>query len=129
LGGNAAHDVSVSVEIPGICIAGGCDPVGAEVLTLALIRIRNAGTSTAFLHACGLGVALQEQQLIDGSWINVGPAVACVIPSTPIQLAAGESLRFNRFYASGTRRLTLGVAGNLSLSDEALATSAAFVVR
>ena len=75
-----AHDVSIVVRVPGRCIVGGCDPVNAEAHTLVLTQIRNLGTATAFLHACGTYVALGEQQLVGGRWVNVGPAPSCVPP-------------------------------------------------
>jgi hypothetical protein len=128
-GGTTGHDVSIAVDVPGVCIVGGCDPVSAEVHTLALIRIQNLGATTAFLRACGTQPALEEQQFVGGSWVSVGPAISCPLPSTPIPLAAGDSLRLNAFYAKGTRRVVMSVGGNASLSDEVLATSGAFVIR
>ncbi|HEV8497278.1 MAG TPA: hypothetical protein VGQ56_10470 [Gemmatimonadaceae bacterium] len=124
-----AHDVAITVDVPGVCIVGGCDPVSAAVHTLGLIRVRNVGTTTAFVHACGPRPAFVDQQLVGGAWVNVGPAASCTFPSTPIPVAAGDSLRFNAFYASGTRRVGVGVADNASLSGEEFAASAAFVIR
>jgi hypothetical protein len=123
------HDVAITVDVPGVCILGGCDPVSAEVHTLTLIRIRNLGPATAFLHACGTQPAFVEQQLVRGAWENVGPAASCAFPSTPIPVAAGDSLRFNAFYASGTRRIGIGIADNPSLSGEEFGASPAFVIR
>ena len=108
------HDVSIAVDVPGVCIVGGCDPVSGEIHTLALIRIQNLGTTTAFLRACGTQPALEEQQFVGGSWVSVGPAISCPFPSTPIPLAAGDSARLNVFYVKGTRRVVMSVGGDAS---------------
>ena len=126
---NPVHGVLITTTIPGTCIVGGCDPFDPDAHTLGLIRIVNQGTTPAFLRACGPSPKLVEQQLVNGEWVNVGPAVDCVFPSNPIQLAPGDSLRFNQFFANGTRRIGIGVAGNEALSDEAFDTSASFDVR
>ena len=125
---NPVHGVLITMTVPGTCIVGGCDPADADRHTLGLIRIVNQGTAATFLRACGPSPHLIEQQLVNGEWANVGPAVDCVFPSTPIQLAPGDSLRFNQFFARGTRRIGVGVGGNQTLSDEAFDTSASFEV-
>ena len=125
---NPVHSVLITVDTHGRCLVGGCDPPGAN-LSLTLVRILNTGTAPAFLSACGTFPALGEQQLVNGVWVNVGPALACVFTPGPIALAAGDSVQVNWWFASGTRRLVLGVAGKSDLSDEDLDTSASFTIK
>ena len=129
LSANPVLGVVISVTVPGKCIVGGCDPPSADRHSLGLITIRNTSASTAFLQPCGSGPAIGEQEYVNGRWENVGPAVTCALPNVAIPLAAGDSLRFNEFFAVGTRRITLGVASAASLADVALDTSASFEVR
>ena len=123
------HDVSITVTAPGRCLVGGCDPFSGDATTLGLIRILNTGTTTAYLQACGTYPALGQQQLVNGRWVNVGPAIACVYTPGPIALAAGDSVQVNMFFGAGTRRLELAVAGRADMSDEAVATSASFAIQ
>ena len=125
---NPVHAVLITVDVHGRCLVGGCDPPGGDV-SLTLVRILNTGTATAFLQACGNRPALGEQQLVNGVWVNVGPAAACVFTPGPIALAAGDSIQVNWWFESGTRRLVLGVAGKSDMSDEELDSSASFQIR
>jgi hypothetical protein len=122
-------NVVIAATVPGNCRAGlSCDPIGAPYTTLGLITVRNNGSATAYLQACGSTVALTEQQFVDGQWQNAGPAITCAQGPVSIALAAGDSTQTNWWFAPGTRRLTLGVAPAADLSGEALDASASFVV-
>ncbi len=122
-------DVVISPTVPGNCRDGlACDPIGPPYTTLGLITVHNNGTATAYLHACGSDVAMSEQQLVDGQWQNVGPAILCAQGPVSISLVAGDSIQTNWWFAPGTRRLVLGVAPAADLSGEALDASASFVV-
>jgi hypothetical protein len=122
-------NVVITAAVPGHCRAGlSCDPIGPPYTTLGLITVHNNGTAAAYLHACGSAVALTEQQLVDGQWQNVGPAITCAQGPVSIALAAGDSIQTNWWFAPGTRRLALGVAPAADLSGEALDASASFVV-
>lgn len=123
-----AHDVTITVAMPGHCIVGGCDPPSSIANNLGLVTVRNAGTATAYVQACGTYSALREEQLLSGQWVMVGPAVMCPMTPGPIVLAAGDSILTNWFFAAGRRRIVVGVAGRLDMSDEALAASSAFDV-
>src|SRR5215510_292502 len=125
---NPVHAVLITVDVHGRCIVGGCDPPGAN-LSLTLVRILTTGTAPAFLQACGTFPAFGEQQLVNGVWVNVGPALACVFTPGPITLAAGDSVQVNWWFAPGTRRLELAVAGKSDLSDEAVDRSASFEIK
>jgi hypothetical protein len=125
---NPVHGVLITVDAHGRCIVGGCDPPGTG-LSLTLVRVLNTGTAPAFLQACGTYPALGEQQLVNGVWVNVGPAISCDFTPGPITLVAGDSVQVNWWFARGTRRLNLAVAGKSDLSDEALDTSAAFNIK
>lgn len=118
--------MTITVELNGPCLFT-CDPPGGG-LTRALVTVRNTGTATAYLQACGTYAAMKEQLLVDGQWTFTGPAIACPVTPGPIVLAAGDSLRSNWFFATGRRRLVLGVASAQDLSDTELAASAAFDV-
>ena len=122
------HDVLITATVPGRCIVGGCDPI-TTATTLGLIQILNTGTATAFLQACGTYVALSEQQLVNGHWVNVGPAVTCPFTPGPIALAAGDSIQLNSWFAAGTRRVSVGVASRSDMGDEALDSSASFDIK
>lgn len=122
-------DVVIVPTVPANCPAGmGCDPIAPPCTTLGRITVRNNGSATAYLQACGSAVALTEQQLVDGQWQNVGPAILCAQGPVSIALATGDSVQAIWWFAPGTRRLTLGVAPSADLSGEALDTSASFVV-
>jgi hypothetical protein len=122
-------DVVITATVPGNCRDGlACDPIGAPYTTLGLITVRNNGTAAAYLRACGSTAALTEQQLVDGQWQAVGPAVLCAQGPVSIALAAGDSIQTNWWFAPGTRRLALGVAPAADLTGEALDASASFVV-
>lgn len=122
-------DVVITATVPGPCRNGlACDPIGGDYTTLGLITVRNNGTAAAYLQACGSTVALSEQQLVDGQWQFVGPAILCAQGPVSIALAAGDSIQSNWWFAPGTRRLTLGVASAPDLTGEALDASASFVV-
>lgn len=122
-------NVVITATVPGTCRDGlACDPIGAPYTTLGLITVRNDGTATAYLRACGSTVALSEQQLINGEWQFVGPAILCAQGPPSIALAAGDSIQSNWWFAPGTRRLTLGVAPAADLTGEALDASPSFVV-
>jgi hypothetical protein len=110
--------------MPGRCLVGGCDPPSADRTHLGLISVLNAGSATAYLQACGAQASLAEQQFVDGAWVFVGPAITCPNTPGPIALAAGDSIQVNWFFATGVRRIVLGVGGQLTMSDEALSASA-----
>ena len=122
-------DVVITATVPGPCRDGlACDPIGGDYTTLGLITVHNNGTAAAYLQACGSTVALSEQQLVNGQWQFVGPAILCAQGPVSIALAAGDSIQSNWWFAPGTRRLTLGVASAADLTGEALDASASFVV-
>ena len=118
------HDVLIAVAMPGRCLVGGCDPPSADRTHLGLISVLNTGSATAYLQACGTQASLAEQQFVDGAWAFVGPAITCPNTPGPIALAAGDSIQVNWFFASGVRRIVLGVGGQVTISDEALSASA-----
>ncbi|MFI5231338.1 MAG: hypothetical protein ACHQSE_02380 [Gemmatimonadales bacterium] len=122
-------DVVITAKVPGNCRDGlACDPISAAYTTLGLITIHNNGGAPAYLRACGSTVAMTEQQLVDGQWKAVGPALDCAQGPPSIALAAGDSIQTNWWFAPGIRRLTVGVAATADLSGEALDASASFVV-
>lgn len=124
-----ADGVSVRVTVPGRCILSTCTPESDGRNTLGLIEITNSGTADAFLRACGSTIALGEEVLLNGMWTVVGPAVACAAPSTPIRIAAGQTLQFNDFFAPGWRRMGVGVGTSATISvDDAAALSNVFHV-
>jgi hypothetical protein len=128
-GGIVVDNVVIDAAVPGKCRDGlACDPIGAPYTTLGLITVRNNGTAAAYLQACGSAIALAEQQLVNGQWQNVGPAITCAQGPVSIALAVGDSVQTNWWFAPGTRRLALGVASAADLSGESLAASASFVV-
>jgi hypothetical protein len=123
--------VVVSVTVPGPCVFADCDPLDRPPFTLGLGTIVNTSGNTAYLHACGdlhPLIALEEQELVNGTWSNVPPFVLCTSGARPIAMAPGDSLQFNHFFAPGTRRIVIGVATTADLTDEALASSASFPV-
>ena len=128
LGVKPAYGVVITMDVPGTCLAGGCDPPGAG-MTLSLIHVVNTGTSTAYLRACGTYAALTEQVVQNGAWVNAGPAIDCAVTPGPIVLAAGDSLRQNWWFASGTRQIVVGVSSKADLSDEALDASAGVKIK
>jgi hypothetical protein len=126
---NVVDGVAVSMVVPGRCLLADCDPVVRPGVLLGVGTIVNTSDHTAFLHACGMGlVALQEQQLVNGTWVNVGPGVLCTVGPSSVPLAPGDSVQFNEFFSSGTRRIVIGVGTTADLADETLASSASFVV-
>jgi hypothetical protein len=122
----AAHDVSIRVTAPGRCIFATCTPEPDGGTTLGLIEITNSGTADAFLQACGSGVALGQSVLLNGQWTFVGPAVSCAAPSTPIRIAAGQTLQYNEFFAPGWRRMGVDVSVNGSTLGDSAAVSNIF---
>jgi hypothetical protein len=121
-GGDAAlsgplpvRDVVMSVDVPGRCLAGGCDPISADRATLALVRVVNRGSDTSFIAMCGPSPAFDEQQLIDGQWQFTGPAVACVNGPPTMPLAPGDSVLANWYPPKGTSRMTVGVGPTASV--------------
>ena len=123
-----ADGMTISVDFNGGYIVGGCDPPGGGRTHLTLVTITNTGTATAYLTACGTYAAVGEQQFIDGQWTYVGPAISCPVTPGPIVLAAGASLRSNWWFATGRRRLVVGVGSDAALSDATLDASAGFDV-
>ncbi len=122
---NPVDNVLITVMVPGQCLNLGCDPPSADRTTLALVRVRNTGSVTSYLQTCGQQSALAEQQFVNGQWQDVGPAITCPVGAGPIALSPGDSIRVNWFFATGRRRIVLGVAGSVDLSNEGLSTSAA----
>jgi hypothetical protein len=123
-----AHGVTLSVEVPGRCLLA-CDPVSNEVTTPGLVTLRNTAPTVAYVRRCGPTPAISEQEFVGGQWVNVGPAISCINAPGPISIAAGDSLQLNWFFASGRRRLVLGVASQATMSDEALVASASVDVK
>lgn len=119
----AAASVEMKLAVPGKCIAGGCDPASPSATALGLLTVTNTGSTDAFLRACGDGPAISEQVFNGSTWVNVGPAVECAFPSTPIRIAAGQTLEFNWWFAAGTRRLVEAAGEKADLSDAAIAAS------
>jgi len=125
----SADGVTLTVTVPGRCILSSCTPEPDGRNTLGLIEITNSGTADAFLQACGSSVALGEAVLLNGTWTLVGGAAACAAPSTPIRIAAGQTLQFNEFFATGWRRMGVGVGTSATTSvDDAAAVSNVFHV-
>ena len=128
-GAITVHGVLITVAMPGRCLVGGCDPPGAGRTNLGLVTVLNTGTSTAYLEACGLQAAMEEQQFVNGQWVFAdNPAISCPNTPGPITLAAGDSIQANWFFAAGLRRIVLGDAGAVNLSDESLGASAPIAV-
>ena len=116
--------MTIAINLAGPCLST-CDPPGGDLTHLALVTVSNTGAATAYLQACGTNPAMNEQLLVDGQWTFTGPAIACPMTPGPIVLAAGESRLTNWFFATGRRRIVLGVASVQDLSDSELAASAA----
>ncbi len=127
-GAVVAHGVVVTVSVPSACILGNCTVVPGGPTTLGLVVITNLGDTTTFLPGCQNSAVLNEQQLVGNQWINIAPAVTCPFTQTLITVAPGDSVRINRFFSAGERRLLLSVSTNPALDSAVLATSAAFVV-
>jgi hypothetical protein len=125
------RDVLVTVEVPGPCISNICGPTSFyDPRHLGVVRIANGGTATAWIPACGLGPVVTVQKFVHGEWLTEAvPAIACAVTPGPIVVQPGESFATNRFFESGTFRVTVGVAGAEDLHDVELATSASFQVR
>jgi hypothetical protein len=119
-----AHEVLLAITVPGACLTGVCVPPSSDVNTIAQVTITNSGTAAVYLHSCGGQISIVEQEFGGGVWENIGPAVTCTDDATPTILAAGGSLQLNWYFASGRRRLVLGVGTTPALSDEALSVSA-----
>jgi hypothetical protein len=119
----------MTVEIPGRCIVGGCDPVSGDRTTLALVRVVNQGPDTSYVGMCGPTPSFGEQRLIDGKWEFTGPAVACVDGPLTMPLAPGDSLLANWFPPKGTSRITLGVGPTPAPQDLELDASNAVRLR
>jgi hypothetical protein len=124
-----AHGVIVSMSVPGQCLFGGCDPAISPPFVLGLGTILNTGSSTVYLHACNTALALREQELVNGTWIDVYPASTCAIGPPSIALAPKDSVQFNSYFHAGTRRMVIGVATVSALTDEIVASSASFVAK
>ncbi|HEV8411940.1 MAG TPA: hypothetical protein VGQ30_15655 [Gemmatimonadaceae bacterium] len=119
---NPVRGVTITIDAHGRCLVT-CDPPFANA-TMTLVTIRNTGTSTSYMQACGSTEYVFEQQLVDGKWQNVGPAITCAVGPQSIALAPGDTAQMNWFFASGRRRLALGIGGVADMSDAALDTSA-----
>lgn len=124
-----ANGLLVSVSVPGPCLVGGCDPANAESNHLGLITVKNTGSEKVFVPLCGPLPAMGTQQLIDGKWVNVGPAASCVFGPPSMVIAPHDSLRFNSFFAAGIWRLSVGAATDTTLVNEGLSTSAPILVK
>lgn len=121
-----AHDVLVTLTVPGPCVSAVCDP-GGNSGALGLISVVNHGTATAYIERCG-PLAFITQQFVDGKWVSlVGPAVTCVA-SPVVAITAGDSVRSNRTFTPGRWRLLLGVATTADMSDATQAISTAVSV-
>jgi hypothetical protein len=124
-----ADGLLITVVAPGRCLVGGCDPVNSDANTLGLITLENTSGAPVFVSACGTLPALGLQELVNGEWQFVGPAVACVSGPKSIAIAAHDSLRLNQFFAPGVWRMTVSVATTQTLEPLALGASASFTVR
>ena len=124
-----ANGLLVSVAVPGPCLVGGCDPVSTELNHLGLITLTNTGSGKVFVPLCGTLPAMGTQQLVNGKWVNVGPAASCVAGPPSMVIAPHDSLRFNQFFAVGVWRMSVGAATDTALVNEALSTSASTVVK
>ena len=123
------RNVVMSVDGPGRCLVGGCDPFCGDRTTLALVRAVNRGTDTSYIAMCGPSPAFAEQQLIDGRWQFTGPGVACVNGPLTMALAPGDSVRTNWYPPKGTSRMALGVGATAAPQDLELDASNAVRLR
>jgi hypothetical protein len=123
-----ADGVLISVQVPGRCLVGGCDPVESGT-TLALTTLSNMSDAAVFLPLCGTTPAITVEQFIGGKWQFIGPAVACPFGPRSQALAPHDSIQLNAYYQPGIFRLDVGVALDAQLSAEAASTSAPFTVR
>ena len=123
-----ADGLLVTVAVPGQCVVGGCDPVSATVHTLGLITLANTSDATVFVAACGSVPALEEQQLVNGQWMSIGPAVTCLNGPPSMAIAGHANLLTNAFFAAGARRMAITVSTNQALSGSAASASASFIV-
>ena len=128
-GPQPVRNVVLSVDVPGRCLFGGCDPVSGDRTTLALVRAVNRGSDTSFIAMCGPNPAFAEQQLIDGRWQFTGPAAACVNGPLTMALAPGDSVLTNWYPPKGTSRMALGVGASASPQDLELDASNAVRLR
>jgi hypothetical protein len=124
-----ADGLSITVVAPGACLVGGCDPANSEANTLGLITLENTSGAPVFVTPCGTLPALGLQQLVNGEWQFVGPAISCVSGPKSISIAAHGALRLNQFFAPGVWRMTVSVATSQTLEPLALSVSASFTVR
>jgi hypothetical protein len=123
-----ADGLFITVVTPGRCLVGGCDPANSDANTLGLITLENTSGAPVFVTACGTLPALGLQELGNGEWQFVGPAVSCVSGPKSIAIAAHDSLRLNQFFAPGVWRMTVSVATSQALEPLALSASASFTV-
>jgi len=124
-----ANGVLLSLSVPGRCLVGGCDPIDAQLNHLGLVTLTNTSSQKAFVPLCGAVPSLGRQQFVDGEWMNVGPAVACVPGPRSMAIAPHDSLQINSFFAVGIWRLSVGAAADTALVTEGLSTSAPVVVK
>lgn len=128
-GPQAVRNVDMTVDVPGRCLVGGCDPYSADRTTLALVRVVNRGSDTSYVAMCGSSPAFAEQQLIDGKWQFTGPVDACVNAPPTMALAPGDSVLANWYPPKGTSRMVLGVGATANVRDMELAASNAVRLR
>ena len=119
------RDVEITVDVPGRCIFGGCDPVSLDRATLALVRVVNRGADTSYVAMCGSVPNLAEQQLTHGQWQFTGPAAVCANAPPTMALAPGDSVLGNWYPPRGVSRITLAVGGTAAPRDMALDASRA----
>ena len=124
-----ANGILVSLTVPGQCIVGGCDPISADLNHLGLVTLTNTGSEKAYVPLCGPLPAIGTQQYINGTWVNVGPAVSCVFGPMSMVIAPHDSVRFNAFYGAGIWRLTVGAATDTTLFSEGLSISAPVTIK
>lgn len=124
-----AHGLLVTVAVPGKCLVGGCDPANSEQDRLGLVTLTNTGSAFVFVPICGTLPAIQEQQFVNGQWVNVGPAVSCAFGPLSRSIAPRDSLQMNVFFGAGTWRMTVGAAVDSLLATEMVSASAAVDVK
>lgn len=117
------RDVVLSVDVPGRCLVGGCDPFSSDRPTLALVHAVNHGSDTSYIAMCGPSPAFAEQVLVNGQWVFMGPVDACVNGPLTMALAPGDSVLANWYPPKGTSRITLGVGATAAPQDLALDAS------
>ncbi|HEU4989181.1 MAG TPA: hypothetical protein VFT41_05320 [Gemmatimonadaceae bacterium] len=117
------RNVVMTVDVPGRCLVGGCDPYSSDRNVLALVRVVNRGSDTSYVAMCGGSPAFNEQDLIDGQWQFAGPAVACASGPPVMALAPGDSVRTNWWPPKGVSRMTLAVGATAAGQDAQLDAS------